>query len=110
MEFCEGSQVDDADYIKVNNIDPHDVAKKLGRIISEMIFIKGFLHAVSSRIFVYFLFVGYSSWQCTYPQKTEWKGGNCSPRSWSLSQCKRSFPNYVFGPLDGNSQCRSQSN
>ncbi|CAB3396561.1 unnamed protein product [Caenorhabditis bovis] len=45
MEFCEGAQVDDIDYLKKHNIDRHDVCAKIGRTISEMIFLQGYLHS-----------------------------------------------------------------
>lgn len=45
MEFCEGAHVDDVEYLKKHKIDPHDVCAKIGRTISEMIFLQGYLHA-----------------------------------------------------------------
>uniref|UniRef100_A0AC34RRZ2 ABC1 atypical kinase-like domain-containing protein n=1 Tax=Panagrolaimus sp. JU765 TaxID=591449 RepID=A0AC34RRZ2_9BILA len=44
MEFCDGNQINDLDYYKKENIDPYDVCKKIGRLYSEMIFIKGYVH------------------------------------------------------------------
>ncbi|CAI4225056.1 unnamed protein product [Auanema sp. JU1783] len=45
MEFCEGAQVDDVNYMKANNINRHDICKKMAKMISEMIFLAGYLHA-----------------------------------------------------------------
>ncbi|KJH53670.1 ABC1 family protein [Dictyocaulus viviparus] len=45
MEFCDGEHIDDIDYIMKNNIDRHDLCRKMGRLYSEMIFINGYLHA-----------------------------------------------------------------
>ncbi|VDL79093.1 unnamed protein product [Nippostrongylus brasiliensis] len=45
MEFCEGEHIDDIDYMIRNKIDRHDVCRKLGRLYSEMIFTKGYLHS-----------------------------------------------------------------
>ncbi|KAE9556728.1 hypothetical protein FO519_000134 [Halicephalobus sp. NKZ332] len=44
MEFCEGAQINDIDYFRKEKIDPYDVCKKIGRLYSEMIFIKGYIH------------------------------------------------------------------
>ncbi|EPB71187.1 ABC1 family protein [Ancylostoma ceylanicum] len=45
MEFCEGEHIDDIDYMIKNNIDRHDVCRKMGRLYSEMIFLNGYLHS-----------------------------------------------------------------
>ncbi|PAV60657.1 hypothetical protein WR25_14415 [Diploscapter pachys] len=45
MEYCPGAQIDDAQYMRDNKIDTHDVCRKIARMISEMIFLKGYLHA-----------------------------------------------------------------
>ncbi|CAH0384431.1 unnamed protein product [Bemisia tabaci] len=45
MEFVEGGQVNDLDYIRNNKINPFDVSDKLGRVYSEMIFNSGFIHS-----------------------------------------------------------------
>ncbi|XP_046669485.1 aarF domain-containing kinase 1 isoform X1 [Homalodisca vitripennis] len=45
MEFLEGGQVNDLDYIKTKNINPFEVSDKLGQLYSHMIFIEGFVHS-----------------------------------------------------------------
>lgn len=45
MEFVEGGQINDLQYIQDNNINPYEVSSKLGRLYSHMIFITGFVHA-----------------------------------------------------------------
>lgn len=45
MEFVEGGQVNDLDYIKKNKLNPFEVSDKLGRLYSHMIFIHGFVHS-----------------------------------------------------------------
>lgn len=45
MEFLEGGQVNDLNYIKEHKIDPHEVSDKLGKLYSRMIFIHGFVHS-----------------------------------------------------------------
>ncbi|KAK0096952.1 hypothetical protein PV326_003754 [Microctonus aethiopoides] len=45
MEFVEGGQVNDLQYIQNNNINPYEVSSKLGRLYSHMIFITGFVHS-----------------------------------------------------------------
>uniref|UniRef100_A0A0K0EL24 Protein kinase domain-containing protein n=1 Tax=Strongyloides stercoralis TaxID=6248 RepID=A0A0K0EL24_STRER len=45
MEYCEGKQINDVDYLKKEKIDVHDVCSKIGRLFSEMIFSKGYIHA-----------------------------------------------------------------
>lgn len=41
MEYCEGGQVNDLEYLKKNKIDPFDVSNKLGVLYSNMIFLNG---------------------------------------------------------------------
>ncbi|XP_045465484.1 aarF domain-containing kinase 1 [Harmonia axyridis] len=45
MEFVEGGQVNDLDYIKEQKIDPYDIIDKLGKLYSQMIFKHGFVHS-----------------------------------------------------------------
>lgn len=45
MEFLEGGQVNDLDYIKSNNINPLDITNKISRMYSQMIFVEGFVHS-----------------------------------------------------------------
>ncbi|XP_031638127.1 aarF domain-containing kinase-like [Contarinia nasturtii] len=45
MEYLNGGQVNDLDYIKSNQIDTYDVANKIGQLYSNMIFINGFVHS-----------------------------------------------------------------
>ena len=44
MEFCEGHQVDDVEALKQSGIDGHKVVDMLGKLYSEMIFTRGFMH------------------------------------------------------------------
>lgn len=44
MEFMEGGQVNDRDYMKQQDINVNEVSEKLGRVYSEMIFVHGFVH------------------------------------------------------------------
>ncbi|KAG7226128.1 hypothetical protein INR49_014222, partial [Caranx melampygus] len=44
MEFAEGGQVNDRDYMKTHNINVNEVSENLGKIYSEMIFVHGFVH------------------------------------------------------------------
>uniref|UniRef100_H2YDM3 AarF domain-containing protein kinase 1 n=1 Tax=Ciona savignyi TaxID=51511 RepID=H2YDM3_CIOSA len=44
MEFLEGGQVNDSDYLCKNNIDFRHVSRLLGKMFSEMIFVHGFVH------------------------------------------------------------------
>uniref|UniRef100_A0A0N5AEP7 Protein kinase domain-containing protein n=1 Tax=Syphacia muris TaxID=451379 RepID=A0A0N5AEP7_9BILA len=44
MEFCEGAQINDLDYLVAKNIDRYDICRKLGILYSEMIFVKGIVH------------------------------------------------------------------
>ncbi|KAK9502245.1 hypothetical protein O3M35_011051 [Rhynocoris fuscipes] len=45
MEFVEGGQVNDVQYMIDNNIDPFEVSDKLGLLYSEMIFRRGYVHS-----------------------------------------------------------------
>lgn len=45
MEFLEGGQVNDLNYIRAHKIDPCEVSDKLGKLYSRMIFIHGFVHS-----------------------------------------------------------------
>lgn len=45
MEFVEGGQINDLNYIKENKINPFEVSDKLGKLYSQMIFISGFVHS-----------------------------------------------------------------
>lgn len=44
MEYMEGGQVNDCEYMKRNNIDVNQVSQALGKLYSEMIFVHGFVH------------------------------------------------------------------
>uniref|UniRef100_A0A672YD05 AarF domain-containing protein kinase 1 n=1 Tax=Sphaeramia orbicularis TaxID=375764 RepID=A0A672YD05_9TELE len=44
MEFTEGGQVNDLDYMKKNGIDVNEISQNLGQMYSEMIFVQGFVH------------------------------------------------------------------
>lgn len=45
MEFLDGGQVNDLNYIKEHKIEPREISDKLGRLYSRMIFINGFIHS-----------------------------------------------------------------
>jgi aarF domain-containing kinase len=45
MDFINGGQVNDLEYIKEHKINPFEVSDKLGRLYSQMIFINGFVHS-----------------------------------------------------------------
>lgn len=45
MDFMEGGQINDIDYIAQNKIDVFEVSDKLGKLYSEMIFNSGFVHS-----------------------------------------------------------------
>lgn len=45
MEYLDGGQVNDLDYIKSNKIDAFEVANKIGQLYSNMIFTNGFVHS-----------------------------------------------------------------
>ncbi|XP_070271943.1 aarF domain-containing protein kinase 1 isoform X3 [Myotis yumanensis] len=44
MEFLDGGQVNDRDYMERNKIDVNEISRHLGKIYSEMIFVNGFVH------------------------------------------------------------------
>jgi len=44
MEFCEGGRIDDLEYIEKSGICKSELARKIGRVFSEMIFVNGFVH------------------------------------------------------------------
>ncbi|KAL3048737.1 aarF domain-containing protein kinase 1 [Trematomus bernacchii] len=44
MEFAEGGQVNDREYMKKHGIDVNEISENLGKIYSEMIFVRGFVH------------------------------------------------------------------
>ncbi|XP_072819613.1 aarF domain-containing protein kinase 1 isoform X3 [Vicugna pacos] len=44
MEFVEGGQVNDRDYMERNQIDVNEISRHLGKMYSEMIFVNGFVH------------------------------------------------------------------
>uniref|UniRef100_UPI00358FFE0D aarF domain-containing protein kinase 1 n=1 Tax=Myxine glutinosa TaxID=7769 RepID=UPI00358FFE0D len=44
MEFVDGGQINDKEYMQKHNIDVNEVSRKLGRMYSEMIFVNGFVH------------------------------------------------------------------
>lgn len=45
MEYFEGGQVNDLNYLQENNIDPLTVSNRIGQLYSEMIFNTGFVHS-----------------------------------------------------------------
>ncbi|XP_018553184.1 aarF domain-containing protein kinase 1 isoform X1 [Lates calcarifer] len=44
MEFAEGGQVNDREYMKKHGINVNEISEKLGKMYSEMIFVHGFVH------------------------------------------------------------------
>lgn len=44
MEYFDGGFVNDVQYIRSNDISVSDVVRKLGRLYSEMIFVRGYIH------------------------------------------------------------------
>ncbi|XP_055144597.1 aarF domain-containing protein kinase 1 isoform X5 [Symphalangus syndactylus] len=44
MEFVDGGQVNDRDYMEKNKIDVNEISRHLGKMYSEMIFVNGFVH------------------------------------------------------------------
>ncbi|XP_037603041.1 aarF domain-containing protein kinase 1 [Sebastes umbrosus] len=44
MEFLEGGQVNDRDYMKKHGINVNEISENLGKMYSEMIFVHGFVH------------------------------------------------------------------
>lgn len=45
MEFMEGGQINDVEYLRKNGLNFYEVSNKLGRLYSHMIFITGFVHS-----------------------------------------------------------------
>lgn len=45
MEFLDGGQVNDLEYMRAHQLNPYEVSSKLGRLYSHMIFIEGFVHS-----------------------------------------------------------------
>lgn len=45
MEFLDGGQVNDLEYMRAHQLNPYEVSSKLGRLYSQMIFIEGFVHS-----------------------------------------------------------------
>ncbi|XP_068573751.1 aarF domain-containing protein kinase 1 [Cebidichthys violaceus] len=44
MEFVEGGQINDRDYMKKHSINVNEISENLGKMYSEMIFVHGFVH------------------------------------------------------------------
>lgn len=44
MQFCEGGQVNDREYLEKNGISAMEVSEHLGQLYSEMIFVQGYVH------------------------------------------------------------------
>nr|XP_020471382.1 uncharacterized aarF domain-containing protein kinase 1 isoform X2 [Monopterus albus] len=44
MEFVDGGQVNDRDYMKKHSISVNEISENLGKLYSEMIFVHGFVH------------------------------------------------------------------
>lgn len=44
MEFIDGGQVNDREYMRQNGIDVNEISQNLGKLYSEMIFVNGFVH------------------------------------------------------------------
>ncbi len=44
MEYMEGGQVNDLEYMMRNKIKPLEVTSKMGELYSQMIFINGYVH------------------------------------------------------------------
>ncbi|XP_075964225.1 aarF domain-containing protein kinase 1 [Anarhichas minor] len=44
MEFVEGGQINDKDYMKEHSINVNEISENLGKMYSEMIFVHGFVH------------------------------------------------------------------
>ncbi|CAJ1074184.1 aarF domain-containing protein kinase 1 [Xyrichtys novacula] len=44
MEFAEGGQVNDRDYMRKHGINVNEISENLGKMYSEMIFVHGFVH------------------------------------------------------------------
>ncbi|XP_026141869.1 aarF domain-containing protein kinase 1 [Carassius auratus] len=44
MDFAEGGQVNDREYMRKHSINVNEISRNLGKIYSEMIFVNGFVH------------------------------------------------------------------
>lgn len=44
MEFCEGGQINDRNYMVTQDINTSEVSEKIGKLYSEMIFVNGYVH------------------------------------------------------------------
>ncbi|KAK2825857.1 hypothetical protein Q5P01_020071 [Channa striata] len=44
MEFAEGGQINDRDYMKTHSVNVNELSENLGKMYSEMIFVHGFVH------------------------------------------------------------------
>jgi len=44
MEYCEGGQINDLNYMNKNKISTSEISEKVGKLYSEMIFTHGFVH------------------------------------------------------------------
>ncbi|XP_043929981.1 aarF domain-containing protein kinase 1-like [Protopterus annectens] len=44
MEYVEGGQINDLQYMQSNDIDVNEITQNLGKMYSEMIFLQGFVH------------------------------------------------------------------
>ncbi|KAG9268895.1 putative aarF domain-containing protein kinase 1 [Astyanax mexicanus] len=44
MDFVEGGQVNDREYMRRHSIDVNEISRNLGKMYSEMIFVNGFVH------------------------------------------------------------------
>ncbi|TNN84972.1 putative aarF domain-containing protein kinase 1 [Liparis tanakae] len=44
MEFVDGGQINDKDYMKKHGINVNEISENLGKMYSEMIFVHGFVH------------------------------------------------------------------
>ncbi|XP_016125187.1 aarF domain-containing protein kinase 1 isoform X1 [Sinocyclocheilus grahami] len=44
MDFAEGGQVNDREYMRKHGINVNEISRNLGKIYSEMIFVNGFVH------------------------------------------------------------------
>lgn len=44
MEFCEGGQVNDKNYMVTHDINTNEVSEKISKMYSEMIFVNGYVH------------------------------------------------------------------
>lgn len=45
MEYLDGGQVNDLEYMRAHDLNPYEISSKLGRLYSHMIFIVGFVHS-----------------------------------------------------------------